>query len=164
MEDRPGRALAERLKSALDEKNRDDIKTAAANTASEARRARARLLTDLAAFAREVGHLDVREGPRGLFLRHRGRALFFEPLGDEDVVRVRGSTLMTGVHRLIQQRESGVWMYATFDRAHRERYRPLFDEGLAELLQVALHLPTPPADEPERPPRNWVLAPLRPPA
>lgn len=164
MEDRPGQTLATALKATLDAQSQSHDKSTRSQAAAEARRARVKLLADLACFARSVGHLELRETPRGLFLRYRGRALIFEPLGDEDVVRVRGTSLMTGVHRLVLQEDSGTWMFGTFDRAKRERYRPLFDEGLVELLQRGLHLPEPPADEPERPPRNYVLAAVRPPA
>ncbi len=162
MEDRPGQTLAAHLKSALDARSEGEDKTARREAAAEARRARVALLSDLASFARSVGHLEVREGPRGLHLRYRARGLFFEPIGEEDVVRVRGTSLMAGVHRLIRQEGTGQWMFGTFDRSKRERYRPLFDEGLAELLQRGLHLPEPPLDEPERPPRNYVLSPVRP--
>ena len=163
MEARPGLELAARLKAALDDINPAQLKSAALEADAEARRARTALLEDLATFARAVEHLEVRAMPRGLNLRYRGRALFFEPLGDADVVRVRGSSLMSGVHRLVLQ-PGGVWMLGTFDRSKRERYRPLFDEGLAELIQRALHLPEPPPEAPAKPPRNWVLAPGRPPA
>jgi len=164
MEGRPGLELAARLKAALDDVNPVELKTAALEADSAARRARIALLEDLAAFAGAVGHLRVRVTSRGLHLHHLGRGLMFEPLGDADVVRVRGSSLMTGVHRLVLHPETGAWMLGTFDRSKRERYRPLFDEGLAELMQRALHLPEPPPEAPAKPPRNWVLAPNRPPA
>lgn len=162
MEDRPGQSLAARLKIALDARERVADKSARSEASAEARRARSALLSELAGFARSVGHLEVREVPRGVFLRYQGRCLFFEPLGDEDVVRVRGTSLMAGVHRLIREEGTGRWMFGTTDRSKRERYRPLFDEGLAELLQRGLHIPEPPPEEPVRPPRNYVLSPLRP--
>lgn len=164
MEARPGLVLAARLKATLDEMNPADLKTTAQEADSASRRARIALLENLAAFAAAVGHLRVRATSRGLHLHYLGRGLMFEPIGDADVVRVRGTSLMTGVHRLILQPGTGVWMLGTFDRSKRERYRPLFDEGLAELMQRALHLPEPPPEAPAKPPRNWVLAPDRPPA
>lgn len=162
MEEQPGHKLAARLKAALEEQNRGHDPEADRGASEAARRARARVLEDLACFGRMIGHIEVYEGPRGVALRARARVLFFEPLGDDDVVRVRGTGLMTGVHRLVRRADDGAWVLGTFDRGKRERYRLLFDEGLAELLLRALHLPEPPEDAPARPPRNLVLSPVRP--
>lgn len=160
MIDAPGAALAARLKLKLDQleaRARDAQMDAATG---ELRARRVALMEDLARFGRAVVHLEVREGPIGLLLRRGPRVLHFLPLGPADVVSVRGSGLVTGNHRLVWHPDFGGWAWGLFNRDHRERYLPLFDEGLEELVRRTLHVPEPPHDLPVMPPRNWVLAPI----
>ncbi len=157
----PGLALAARLKLKLDAAERSEEMTHFYLAQAEGRKRRAALLADLACFGRAVGHLDTREGPVGLLLRRGPRVLHFMPLGQGDVVAVRGSDLVTGNHRLVWHPDHGGWAWGIFHRAHLERYITLFDEGLEELLERALHVPGPPRGHPVNPPRNWVLAPIR---
>lgn len=160
MHDGPGLALAMRLKLKLDAAERSQESSNNHAASAEARKRRAALLADLARFGRAVEHLDVREGPVGLLLRRGPRVLHFMPLGPADVVAVRGSDLVTGNHRLVWHPDHDGWAWGVFNRDHLERYLPLFDEGLEELVHRVLHLPEPPRDLPVMPPRNWVLAPV----
>lgn len=160
MEQGPGTALAARLKLKLDRLEGAQNTDQESALQAEAAARRVALLEDLARFGRAVGHLEVREGPIGLLLRRGPRVLHFLPLGSMDVVAVRGTGLVTGNHRLVWHPDHGGWAWGVFNRDHRERYTTLFDEGLEELVRRALHIPEPPHDWPEQPPRNWVLAPI----
>lgn len=164
MVDRAGAALAARLKARMDaqehHRKANDARAEARRAAMG--RARAALLQDLARFGLALGHVAVQIRSDGVVFRHQSRVLRFEPMGEGDVVRVRGTGLMTGLHRLVLA-DSGAWALATHDRDHRERYRPLFDQGLEELLTWVLHIPEAPKAEPA-PPRNWIMSPARPPA
>jgi hypothetical protein len=144
MENR-GSRLAARFRKAVTEQA--DARKRAEDEASRARdegqRARRELLTDLVAFARELGLLQVQHDGEGLTLRYRERFLHFEPEGDHDRLRIELEGAGDEEHALQRQPELGFrWVYIRKRRLREDRV-PLFDAGLEHLLVHGLGLPPP---------------------
>lgn len=138
--DRPGSALAARLKAELDA--RADRASAAAHEARRhAQTARARrdaLMADLRAFARSVGHFRVWSWWGTLRIRHQSRTLTFTPRGDAVVVTGAG---VEGCCRFEERLARWVFQPA------RGPSVLLFDRGLSVLVEQALGVrPSPEPD------------------
>ena len=109
--------------------------------------AQAALFGDLRSFGDALGVFGVVRRERSLGLRFERRELRFEAIGDTGVVRVRGSRLYSGAHRLLFAPDGDRWLLSTTDRDGRERFRPLFDEGLEELMDRVFALRATPPEE-----------------
>ena len=149
--DGPGSRLAARFRKAV--KDRTEAKREAEDAAKRAQeravRARAELLADLEALAREIGVVTVAKDKKGITLRFGERYLFFGPEGDADRVSIEFEGMGDEVHYLYQQTELGDrWVYVRKRRFRDDRV-PLFDAGLEELLVRGLGLPPPGDDEPD---------------
>lgn len=125
----------------------DDAKRAA----ERARTARAQLLTELVALAREIGVLQVAPEKDGLTLRFGERYLHFGADGDGDRLKIEFEGMGDEEHTLYRQAELGErWVYSR-RRKHRDDRVPFFDAGLEELLVRGLGMPKP-GDDPGPPP------------
>lgn len=112
-----------------------------------ARAARAELLTELVAFAREIGVVRAVPEKDGLTLRFGDRYLHFGADGDGDRLKIEFEGMGDEQHAVYRQAELGDrWVYVRL-RKHREDRIPLFDAGLEELLVRGLGMPKP-GDDP----------------
>jgi len=142
---RRGRDLADRFRSALDaaEAERRRQEEEQQRRLAEGRKERVALMKDLAEVGRAIEHLAVSEQDGGVTFRFNDRFLHFEPMGEGDRVRVTFDDAGDGEHRLY--REPGLgnrWVWSMRRRGREDRL-PLFDNGLEELLVLALKLPRP---------------------
>jgi hypothetical protein len=138
--ERPGSALAARLKAELDERARQSTHSERLSR-QHARTARARrdaLMVDLATFARGVGHFRVWSLWGTLRVRFRGRTLRFRPRND--LVEVHSDTL-SGRCRFEPQLSR--WIF----EPERGPGVILFDRGLSLLVAQALGVPAPPEED-----------------
>lgn len=141
-----GLGLAQRLRASIDAKAEAhrQAEDARKNRLQQARKARATLLRDLAAFGRALGHAKVTSTDEVVTIRLDGRGLRFEAVGEADEVRVQGDGLPEG-YRILHSAELDRW------GLHPPRGAPrlLFDAGLEELVARAFELrPVQEAPEP----------------
>ena len=136
--------LAARFRKAVkqEEEAREQNEAESQRALQQAREARDALLGDLEALAQEMGFLKVNRAREGLTLRYQERYLHFAPHGDGEV-KVDFDATGDDEHRLYRQEELGNrWVYLR-KRRFREDRVPFFDQGIEELLVMALGLPRP---------------------
>ncbi|MEN0065054.1 MAG: hypothetical protein AAGA48_23125 [Myxococcota bacterium] len=136
--------LASRFKKAVEkaEDARQDRERSAAEAEQLAQAARDELFGELQALAKDIGFLTVQRTKQGLTLRYGERYLHFAPDGIGDLTAEMEGT-GDDVHRLYREAELGNrWVYLR-KRRFRELRVPLFDQGIEELLVLALGLPRP---------------------
>jgi len=149
--DAPATGLAARFKAAIDNR-REQARLA--REAEERRKeqlaqARRKLLNDLAAFGRAIGHFKVTARGEKVAFRFDGRSLAFElEAGSEHVVVI--SDELTGDNHLFIQEPLNKWVWSHKPRRGPERRVMLFDQGLEALISSALKIQ--PADPSEAPP------------
>lgn len=142
--------LAARFRKAVLDRDeaRKQAEEDAKRSADRARAARAELLDELVAFARETGVIRVAPEKDGLTLRFGDRYLHFGADGDGDRLKIEFEGTGDETHAVYRQAELGDrWVYVR-RRKHREDRVPLFDVGLEELLVRGLGMP-PPGEVPE---------------
>jgi hypothetical protein len=139
------------MKEKLVEQERARARAVAAREArlASARAARAQLFDDLDAFAAVIDTVASARQGESLILRHGDRFLHLEPMGEAERVRVTFSGSEGEDHRLYREPElADRWVWAFTRKRRGEERLPFFDEGLEELLVLALHLPrVTPTDE-----------------
>ena len=138
-EEKPGSALAERLKAGIEEEEASKRRSALERQRQEssAKQRRIALMGDLEAFGRAIEHLRITHRWGSLTLRYQSRMLRFKAAGGEVVVS--GDDL-TGTWRCLFEPALRKWvLQVTDDIGHSERIL-LFDAGLARLMSTALRL------------------------
>ncbi|MBX2799126.1 MAG: hypothetical protein KTR31_15730 [Myxococcales bacterium] len=142
--------LAARFRAAVEheQETKERDAQAAERATQAAAEARTALMGELAALARDIGFLTVRSTRDGLTLRYGERYVHFAPRGEGDVaVEFEGTG--DDQHTLYRQPELGHrWVYQRKKRFKEDRI-PLFDQGIEELLVIALGLPRPSEPDPD---------------
>jgi len=142
--------LGSRFKRAVEkaEDERVQSERSAKEAEQRATQARDELLAELEALAKDIGFLTIRRTRQGLTLRYRERYLHFAPEGVGGVL-VEFEGTGDDVHRLYREPELGERWVHLRKQQFREVRVPLFDQGIEDLLVVALGLPRPDDDEGE---------------
>lgn len=157
--DRRLQDLAGRMKGVLDavEAGRQQAEEERERELAAAREARRKLLEDLQAFGRAVGHLVVEARDGRLSLRWGSQRLDFVPEGDGDRVAVRFGALTLNEEtevepdidiRIFRHPDAGNAWVLSVARDGEEEVEPLFEAGLVHLLTEGLGIPDPPAPPP----------------
>lgn len=142
---RRGSDLAARFRNALDsaEVERRRKEEERQRRLAAGREERDQLLDDLAEFGEAVGHIAVQKHDGGVTFRLNDRFLHFEPMGEGDRVRITYDDVGDDEHRLYREESlDHKWVWAMRRRGREDRL-PLFDNGLEELMVMALKLPRP---------------------
>ena len=138
-EEKPGKALAERLRAGIERAEAEERRTALARQqqASSAKQRRVALMGDLEAFARAIGHLRITHRWGTLTLRYQKHSLRFKASGGE--VAVSGDQL-SGEWRCRFEPTLSKWvLQIAGPLSHAERLL-LFDAGLERLMTQGLRL------------------------
>jgi len=147
----PASGLAARFRAAIDNR-REQARLA--REAEERRKeqltlARRKLLDDLAAFGRAIGHFKVTARGDKVAFRFDGRSLCFEVDPGSEHVQVLSDEL-SGENHLFIQEPLNKWVWSHKPKRGPERRVMLFDQGLESLISSALKIQ--PADPSETPP------------
>lgn len=138
-EEKPGRALAERLKAGIEQAEAEERRSALERQRHEssAKQRRVALMGDLEAFGRAIEHLRVIHRWGTLTLRYQSRTLRFKAAGGEVVVT--GDDL-PGTWRCRFEPTLHKWVLQVADGIGSPERILLFDAGLARLMSTALRL------------------------
>lgn len=138
-EEKPGSALAERLKAGIEEAEAEKRRSALDRERQEssAKQRRSALMSDLESFGQAIAHLRITHRWGALILRYQSRSLRFKADGGELVVT--GDEL-TGTWRCRFEPTLGKWVLEVTDGLGGAERVVLFDAGLARLMSTALRL------------------------
>ncbi|TNE91228.1 MAG: hypothetical protein EP330_06175 [Deltaproteobacteria bacterium] len=152
MSERRGAGLAQRMKAKLQAEEEAKARAIAERERrlAAARAARDELFLDLEAFADVLEPIAHARQGETLVLRRGDRFLQLEPMGEGERVRVTFTGSEGEDHRLYREAALGDrWVWSFTRRRRGEERMPLFDDGLEELLVLALELPRVTGAEPE---------------
>lgn len=140
-----GGGLAGRFRRAVEAQREERQKQvdATRRRREEGDAARKALLQELLDFAQEVGFLQGSRDGGGVTLRYGKRFAHFAPEGQGDAVVVEFDGMGDDVHRIYRQQELGDRWVWSWRRGRRHDLLPFFDQGLEELMVLALGLPRP---------------------
>lgn len=126
---------------------RKEAEARAAEKKREAQAARGELLTEIEAFGRAVGRLEVSRDGDAVTLAYGARRLRFEPDGEYDRIALVPSDQTVPRNHFVERDLSGEWEVAWDEGDHLVHHG--LEEGLERLLGAALGLPVgAPAEDP----------------